>query len=190
MTPAVRRLLREHDLSRRADPGHRWRWPDHPRRRPAGRRIDPDGLARTGRRRAVRTGLGPARRRHRPRRRPRCTLPAGAPDRVPGGRRRSPRPDDPDAQGHRRPDDPRPGRAARVRPDGGRRHEPGPVPRAQQARLPGPRGICPQLRAVRRQGLGRGAQAQPDLQRPLDRRRACLPSGGSTSASRSRSTTA
>ena len=38
--------------------------------------------------------------------------------------------------------------------------------------------------------VGRGAQAQPDLQRPLDRRRACWPSAGSTSAWRSRSTTA
>ena len=38
MTPAVRRLLREHDLSPAQIVGHRRRRPDHPRRRPQGRR--------------------------------------------------------------------------------------------------------------------------------------------------------
>ena len=42
MTPAVRRLLREHDLERAPDRGHRRRRPDHPRGRDRRGRGDPD----------------------------------------------------------------------------------------------------------------------------------------------------
>ena len=60
-------------------------------------------------------------------------------------------------------------RPARVRPHGGRRHQPRQGPRARQARLPGPRGHLAQLRPVRHQGRGRRAAALPVVQRPLDR---------------------
>ena len=82
MTPAVRRLLREHGLERRADRRHRRRRPDHPRGRPrpSSRRSGPAapraGAARHGtsapRRRAADPGRrragrdGPGRRRRSP----------------------------------------------------------------------------------------------------------------------------
>ena len=95
--------------------------------------------------------------------------PGQRPDRLPGGSRRSPRPDDPDAQGHCGADDPVAGRAPRLRFDGGRCDEPRPAARVGQARLPGPRGPVAELRPVRRQGRRRGPPAAPGVQRQLDR---------------------
>ena len=126
MTPAVRRLLREHDLSAAQIVGTG-----------GGGRITRDDVLKVVE--AMRTGAaapapvaaaqtngsaapaGSA-----PIRPGRATCtgaagPGGRPDRVPGRRRRSPAADDPDAQGHRGADDPRPGRAPRLRPHGGRR---------------------------------------------------------------------
>ena len=60
---------------------------------------------------------------------------------------------------------------ARVRPDGGRRDAPREAPRARQEGVPGARGTPPQLHALRGQGHRRRAQAQPCLQRALDRQR-------------------
>ena len=120
MTPAVRRLLREHDLSPAQISGTG-----------GGGRITRDDVLkvvesiRTGAAPVVATasaGNGPrpcpsrlrqAPPRRRPRRQPRArTAAARRPRRpVPRRRRRGPRPDDPDAQGHRRPDDSRAGRA-------------------------------------------------------------------------------
>ena len=107
MTPAVRRLLREHGLeaSQIAGTGG------------GGRITREDVLAyveavRTGpdARRAGRRGRRPAAA-PRPRRRPPRAPPRpprrNAGDRVPGRRGRGPPPDDPDAQGHRGADDPR-----------------------------------------------------------------------------------
>ena len=90
---------------------------------------------------------------------------------LPGGRRRSPPADDPDAQGHRRPDDPGAGDPPCLRPDGGRCHGPRPAARQAQARVPRGQRPLPELRPVRRQGDRRGAPAQPDVQCQLDRRR-------------------
>ena len=90
------------------------------------------------------------------------------PDRVPRGRRRGPPPDDPDAQGHRRADDPGARGPACVRAHGGRRDEPRQGTREGQARLPGPRGHLAELRALRDQGRGRGPARFPGIQRPLD----------------------
>ena len=80
--------------------------------------------------------------------------------------------------------------AARVRPDGGRRHEPGQVPRAQEARLPGEGGDrrSASCRSWSRPRPRRSSATRPSM--PTGPSRACSPSGGSTSASPSRSTTA
>ncbi len=58
---------------------------------------------------------------------------------------------------------------ARLRADGDRRQPPRPPARGHEEGLPGEGGRRHQLRPVRRQGCGRGPQAQPHLQRPLDR---------------------
>ena len=85
MTPAVRRLLREHGLSPAQSRHRRWR-PDHPRRRPEGRRVDPDRRRGPGRRVRQRR-IGPGSRsapaaardaRTRSGRRPRSSSRAGA----------------------------------------------------------------------------------------------------------------
>ena len=203
MTPAVRRLLREHGLTAGADRRDGRRWADHPRRRHELRRVPAN---RAARRRPVAaaaaavaadaaaparrpppaarlppTGPRPLQRRdHGTDAAPRDgRAPGAAPaagrglrwhvDQLPRWRRRSPRPADPDAQGHRGPDDAGAPGTARLRPDGGRRHPARRLPREGQARLPGEGGDRAQLRPVRRQGVGRGAQAQPDVQRHLDR---------------------
>ena len=182
MTPAVRRLLREHGLE-----------PSQVNGTGGGGRITREDVIavveaqRTGTAVAAPSGLGPDRAGRAADRRAVRGDQRG--HRVPRRRGRGPRPDDPDAQGHRRPDDPRADRAPRLRPDGGRRHPPRRPAREGQARVPGQGRPVAQLRPVRREGVGRGPQAQPDLQRPLDRRRACWPSAGSTSAWRWRSTT-
>ena len=59
-------------------------------------------------------------------------------DRVPRRDRRSPGPDDPDAQGHRGPDDSRPADPARLRAHGGRRHEPRPLADGAPSATTGP----------------------------------------------------
>ena len=153
-----------------ADHGHRRRWPDHPRRRAQRRRGHAHGRhARGGthlgrQRHPTGGGGGSAGTRWLAERAP----VAGDP-RLPGRCRRGPRPDDADAQGHRRADDTRPPGAARLRPDGGRRDSPHGRSRQGEGGLPGEGGDRAQLRAVRRQGGRRGSQAQPDLQRALDR---------------------
>ena len=190
MTPAVRRLLREHGLTAAEIVGTG-----------GGGRITREDVidhveSGPDRQAGRRPGSGPGW----PLRPPATTAPsAGSPraatptpgrvDRVPGRRGRSPRPDDPDAQGHRRPDDPRAGRAARVRPDGSRRHHLVRLRETGQARLPGPRRPVAQLRAVRGQGGGRGAASATRRSTPTGPTTACWPSAGSTSASRSPSTT-
>ena len=135
MTPAVRRLLREHGLSRsrslgpvavaasRATTSSPWSKPCGPASRC--RAGGPVCGTRTAR--CARTAHGPrsacrgvSGARYRLRRA------AGDADRghghVPGGSGRGPRAADPDAQGHRGSDDPRPAGTARLRPDGGRCH--------------------------------------------------------------------
>ena len=144
MTPAVRRLLREHGLSAVQVPGTG-----------GGGRITRDDVLAVVE--TVRTGgtapaivapAGPtaasAAAPARPRRRDACTV--GPPRtrvdrpgrRLPAGRGRGPRADDEDAEGDRRADDAGAPRPARVRPRGGGRHEPGPparlVKREYQAR--------------------------------------------------------
>ena len=107
-----------------ADHGHRRRRPDHPRGRPQGRRGDPDGHAlRPHRRPAPAPDAAPS---------PTAAAPAGpdrsragAPIEFPDGADEVLAADDPDAQGHRRADDARPPRAARLRPHGGRRDRAG-----------------------------------------------------------------
>ena len=150
----------------RPDPGHRRRRSDHPRRRPAGGGVDPDRFASTGRGRwaerllgAGGSSRGAQDRDHTPGRRP---------NRIPRRRRRSPAADDPDAQGRRRADDPRPGGAARLCPHGGGRERPGACPRDRQARIPDARGDLAKLRSVRGQGGGRCPPPLPGVQRPLD----------------------
>ena len=115
MTPAVRRLLREHGLS-----------PEQIRGTGGGGRITRDDVLavveaiRTGGARARSAVMAPAAA-------PRPPRPAGdGPGRrraiaFPRRRRRGPPADDPDAQGHRGPDDPGPRGPARLRPHGGRR---------------------------------------------------------------------
>ena len=197
MTPAVRRLLREHDLS-----------PAQIQGTGGGGRITRDDVLRVVE--SIRTGSPapavaggqngasaprrPRRQRPAPARPGRgaraTTAPGRRPDRVPGRRRRSPPADDPDAQGHRRPDDPRPGRAARVRPDGGRRHDPRRVPRAHKRDYQAREGISLSYVPFVVKAVGRRAQAQPDVQRPLDRQRPAGQASDQHRASPSRSTTA
>ena len=79
MTPAVRRLLREHDLSPGPDRRDRRRRPDHARGRPRGRRVDPDRRARPGR------CPGPERRPSRSRVAPAAKAPSGGAIAFPDG---------------------------------------------------------------------------------------------------------
>ena len=179
----------------RPDPGHRWRRPDHPRGRAQGRRGDPDrrggpggpGGRRRPRRQRIRRrrARGPGRAlRRRPRRRP-----AGAPIVFPEGADEVLVPMTqmrkgiaaqmtralavPHAYVHMEVDATALVRARET------------AKRDYQAR----EGISLSYVPFVIKAVGRRAEALPVLQRPLDRRRPRSPSGGSTWASRSRSTT-
>ena len=171
MTPAVAAAAPRAWPRGLPDRGHRRWWPDHPRGRPRLRGGGPDGPGpgRAGCRACpgpeCRADTGGAR-----------SCPCAARRRrdqcrhhVPRGRGRGPRPDDPDAQGHRGADDPRPQCPARLRPDGDRRDEARPAPRERQEGVPGEGGHRALVRPVRREGVRRGAEEEPDLQRALDR---------------------
>ena len=178
MTPAVRRLLREHGLTadqivgtggggritREDVPGRTSKTIRHRSATAAGR---PSWLPAAGPRRPPR-----------PRRPPPCRQrrgPAPAAGRAassitfPDRRGRSPRADDPDAQGHRRPDDPRPRGPARVRAHGGRRH--GLVKAREGAKrdYQAREGISLSYVPFVVKAGRRCAQALSGLQRPLDR---------------------
>ena len=134
MTPAVRRLLREHGLEAAQVAGTGG----------GGRITREDVLAYVE---AARTGAAPPRRARGSRRAgavaataaaPAAAKPAAAgPDRLPAGRGRGPRPDDPDAQGHRGADDTGAPGPARLRPDGGRRHAASSACASASSGLPG-----------------------------------------------------
>ena len=164
MTPAVRRLLREHGLeaSQVAGTG-------------GGGRITREDVIAVVEAAAHRDGGRRALRHRRP------SAPAARPSAAPvcrdqrrhhvprrGGR--GPRPDDPDAQGHRGPDDPRAGRARTptcrwrsTRPASSR------CARSAKREYQAKEGLSLSYVPFVVQGVGRGAQAQPDVQRPLDR---------------------
>ncbi len=117
MTPAVRRLLREHGLSPEQIPGTG-----------GGGRITRDDVLAVVE--SIRTGSAvPATNGSAAPSAPSAAPIAAAQGERPGRRRhrlparhgRAPPADDPDAQGHRRADDPGARRAARLRPHGGRR---------------------------------------------------------------------
>ena len=145
---------------------------DHPRRRPQARRGHPhrDTSTRAPRSRVLRARPSP--RPAAPGTRTRRGGEGRHAGGLPGRGRRGPPPDDPDAPGDRRADDPRARGSARLRPYGGRCQLARPGARGREARLPGSRGDLAQLRALRDQGRGRGAPSLPDVQRPLDRCRA------------------
>ena len=120
----------------------------HPPRRRSPRRRPPRPARARRNRRCPGAGHGPA-----------IRDADGRDRRLPGRRRRSPPADDPDAQGHRGPDDARAPGAARLRPDGGRRDAPHGRPRGGQEGVSGEGRHLAELRAVRRQGRGRSARS-------------------------------
>ena len=189
MTPAVRRLLREHGLTAAmivgTGGGGRITREDvtdfvesQRTGQPVGRQDAAAAAAAPAAAAAAAPRPPPPRRAPRrragsgrePAARPRPAT-AGEPvDRLPGGRGRGPRPDDPDAQGHRGADDP--GAPGARTPTSRWRS----TSRTSSSSASARRRATRRARAcslsfvpVRRQGLGRGAQAQPDVQRPLDR---------------------
>ncbi len=91
-------------------------------------------------------------------------------DRLPGGRGRSPRPDDPDAQGHRGTDDPR-ARRCRTPTSRWRSTSAGLVRLRDtpSATTRPAKGLSLSFVPFVVKASRGGAQAQPDLQRPLDR---------------------
>ena len=98
---------------------------------------------------------------------------------VPRGRGRGPRPDDPDAQGHRGPDDPRPP-ASRTPTSRWRstRRTSSASARRDKKDYQAQGGDRPLVRPVRRQGVRRGAEEATRRSTPTGPRRASSPSGG------------
>ena len=192
MTPAVRRLLREHGLTAAQIVGTggggritREDVTNYVETQRTGQPVGGQAVTRRARPRprpprrpAAPAAAGSAARRPpRPRRRPRlragarAATPTPATIAVPRRRRRGPRPDDPDAQGHRGPDDPGAPGAARLRPDGGRRHP----PRRPSARRPS---------ATTRRRRASGSASSRSSSRPSPRRssatRPSTPTGPTT----------